>query len=195
MGDYAKPYFNSLQQVDYTLWQDVCNKFYETVDESVQITDIETVENRYLWDKYYYARGQMIKLMGEHNINEKDLWHGTKYDIIDVICTEGFRKEFNNTHAYGEGTYFARDANYSVGYAKPSAGVHNGNRYRMFLCKVLCGESEKGRNDIKLQNWPKKWDNELIYDSLVDSKRNPTIYVIHDDIRAYPMYIIHFKKY
>ncbi len=84
--------------------------------------------------------------MGEHNINEKELWHGTKYNIIDVICTEGFRKEFNNSHAFGEGTYFARDAMYSVGCAKPNYF----HEYRMFLCKVLCGESAKGDANTKL---------------------------------------------
>eukprot|EP01083_Nonionella_stella_P070158 187568_1 len=190
-GSYAKPHFSKLRQVNHEKWREISEKFYETVDESVRIIDIETVENRFLWDKFFHVKYAMKKLMGEHNINERELWHGTNCGIIDVICTEGFRKEFNNKHAYGEGTYFARDAIYSVSYAEQSRWD---NRCRMFLCKVLCGESVRGSNGITLQEWPKKHGDELIYDSLVDDIQDPTIFVIHDDIRAYPMYIVHFTK-
>ena len=71
--------------------------------------------------------------------------------------------------------------------------ISNTKIYKMFLCKVVCGDMCKGNIDIKLTDWPKKNDG-MIYDSLVNDLKNPSIFVIHDDVRAYPMYIIHFKK-
>ena len=63
---------------------------------------------------------------------------------------------------------------------------------QMFQCKILVGESHKGSKEYKLTSWPKK-GNGLIYDSLVDNTSNPSIFVIHENARAYPMFIIHFK--
>merc|ERR1712113_1024761 len=90
--------------------------------------------------------------------------------------------------AYGMGTYFARDSKYSIDYA-----VNNNGIYQMFQCKVICGESHRGSSSYSLKSWPKK-TNGLLYDTLVDNVGNPSIYVIHQNVRAYPMYIIHFKK-
>ncbi len=63
----------------------------------------------------------------------------------------------------------------------------------MFACRVICGESYVGNDSYSLKSWPKKdGGTGLIYDTLVDSKMNPSIFVIHDDVRAYPMFVITF---
>ena len=65
----------------------------------------------------------------------------------------------------------------------------------MFLCKVICGESCYGNSKYELKSWPKKAHGSgLIYDSLVDNTYNPSIFVIHEDKRAYPMFVIQFEK-
>eukprot|EP01084_Bolivina_argentea_P006907 13044_1 len=152
------------------------------------VTKIEAVQNGYLWDQFSNAKLNLIK-SNTSNVNEKYLFHATTQKIMDIIITEGFRKEFTHKGYYGSGTYFACDASRSERYAaKTSDGC-----YKMFLCKVLCGEMCVGKKDITLRNWPKK-PTGLIYDSLVDSKSNPSVFVIHDDVRVYAMYIIHFKK-
>ena len=56
----------------------------------------------------------------------------------------------------------------------------------------MAGESCRGSGSYKLKTWPKK-HNGLIYDSLVDIPANPTQYVIHENVRAYPMFIIHYR--
>ena len=71
----------------------------------------------------------------------------------------------------------------------------NGN-YVMLIANVLCGEICKGKAKYKLTSWPinKNGCKGLIYDSLVNKTTNPSIFVIHDDVRAYPMFVVTFKK-
>ena len=94
------------------------------------------------------------------------------------------------TNAYGEGTYFAKHANYSAnpGYAAPDrTGLQ-----RMYMCKVLTGEYTQGSQGMRvLPNKPRK-KNE-IYNSLVDYVQNPQIFVIFHDAQAYPEYLITFS--
>ena len=167
------------------------NRFFESVDEEDwEIIKIESVQNQMLYDKYWNEKQSMIKLIGEKNLNERDLFHGTgKESVMEMIETEGFRKEFNTTANFGKGTYFAKNARYSIDYASRNGrGV-----YKMFQCKVITGESSIGYRYYELKDWPKK-SNGLIYDSLVNNISNPSIFVIHENIRAYPMFVIHFMK-
>ena len=49
---------------------------------------------------------------------EKILFHGTKEDLVDVICKDGFDWRVagtSNGTLYGKGSYFARDSSYSKG--------------------------------------------------------------------------------
>ena len=155
------------------------------------VTKVESIENQMLYDAFWGARSKMIKLIGDNKLNERELWHGTgNENVMKLVEQEGFRKEFNRNAMYGKGTYFARDASYSVGYSSCNNGV-----YKMFQCKVLTGEMHPGNGGYELNSWPKKKSGQgLIYDSLVDNKSNPSIFVIHDDVRAYPMFVVTFKK-
>jgi len=192
-GKYTTPILMELDINNNEIGKKVANDFYSMVDKKKhEIIKIECVQNRYLWDKYYTQKESMKKSIGLKRLNELNLWHGTHVNIFDKIIKQGFRKEFNHTSRFGEGTYFATNADYSVsnGYCKSNNGI-----FKIFQCMVLCGESHLGSNNIKLKNWPIKPNgSEQIYDSLVNNINNPSIYVIHDDVRVYPMFIIHFKK-
>ena len=76
--------------------------------------------------------------MSENNdtfINEKQLWHGTSPETVEKICKQGFDWRMVKTHAYGKGSYFARDASYSNGYSECNdQGVSF-----MFFADVLAG--------------------------------------------------------
>ena len=170
--------------------KDVVNNFKKTCPYTT-VVKVESVQSQMLYDKYLSARHFMIKLVGENNLNERDLYHGTKQiDVMKKVYTEGFMKVFNRAAAYGEGTYFARDASYSAdGYCGYDG---NTGTYQMFQCKVITGQSHQGSGNYKLTTWPKK-ANDLKYDSLVDDVSNPSIFVIHENGRTYPMFIIHFK--
>eukprot|EP01084_Bolivina_argentea_P076814 139258_1 len=159
---------------------DISTLFYKTVDKNKwKIIKIENVENNYLWNRFCNAKKKM-----DSRSNEKHLFHGTRggQHTMNKIINEGFKSNFTKVAYYGEGSYLARDASYSIGYSHNINGV-----YKMFMCKVICGKSCLGKSSIKLHNWP-------VCDSLVDNMYNPSIYVIREDERIYPMCVIHFKK-
>ena len=81
---------------------------------------------------------------------------------------------------YGDGIYFARDAEYSHRYASPDEnGVHT-----VLLCKIAIGRTCKG---IKGMQKP-----ELDCHSAVNDLYNPTIYVIFDKDQIIPLWIIEY---
>eukprot|EP01084_Bolivina_argentea_P082002 148486_1 len=184
---YAKPHLITLN-LNKIPGEDVVSNFRKTMANH-KIIKIESVQNQMLYDSYWNARKKLEKLVGPNNLNERDVFHGTgDIDTMSLIYTGGFMKVFNKKAVYGMGTYFARDASYSHGYS----GCDSNGVRQMFQCKVLMGESHQGKGAYKLTSWPKK-QNGLIYDSLVDIVNNPSIFVIHENVRAYPMFIIHFK--
>ena len=174
----------------------VVDQFKRTCSDKT-VLKVEGVQNQKLWDYWCFEREKMIAMIGPHKVTEKVLFHGTgSLQVMDIIEKEGFRKEFVKRAMYGQGTYFARDASYSAdkwgGYCGKS-----GTTYKMFVCRVLIGDTFVGNKGITLSSWPKKDEkngNGLMYDCLVDNGINPEIFVIHNDTRAYPMYIVHFEK-
>ena len=77
-------------------------------------------------------------------VTEYPLWHGTGSDNIDSICRQNFDSRLYSTHAHGKGSYFARDASYSLNYSSQDAINGRGREYRMFYASVLVGSYTKG---------------------------------------------------
>ena len=95
---------------------------------------------------------------------------------------------FSSGVKYGNGVYFARDASYSMGYAKRQLP---GSRPKMYMAKVLVGDYTKGAKGIKappLKNDP--YNPGLRYDSVVDHGSNPSMYIIFQDNQYYPEYLL-----
>ena len=89
--------------------------------------------------------------------------------------------------AFGRGVYFARDASYSIRFA--GGGV--GSRY-MYLARVLVGQYCVG-NSAMIVPPPKNPSRpEILYESVVDSTGNPSIFVVFYDSQCYPEYLITF---
>ncbi|XP_053385129.1 uncharacterized protein LOC128550319 isoform X3 [Mercenaria mercenaria] len=74
------------------------------------VKKIFRIQNERLWEKYSLTRSHMVADLGELNINEKRLFHGTHADVIEAICKEGFDWRLCGKHGtvYGQGTYFAK---------------------------------------------------------------------------------------
>ena len=93
---------------------------------------------------------------------------------------------------YGDGVYFAVEASYS---AKPTYSCPDSNGIKhIFVALVLTGEYAKGKGGIKVP--PPKNPNDsalVLYDSVVDSTSDPTMFVIFYDPQCYPEYLIAFK--
>ena len=93
--------------------------------------------------------------------------------------------------AFGKGVYFAVNASYSSSpaYSPPDA---NGYKY-IYLARVLTGEFTIGNSSMIVPPAKNPSVNpNVLFDSLVDSSLNPTMYIIFQDAQAYPEYLITF---
>nr|XP_012779965.3 poly [ADP-ribose] polymerase 14 [Maylandia zebra] len=166
--------------------------FKRTVAKTVM--KIERLQNVHLRRTYEAQRKHISdKNAQEGGAGEKLLYHGTTQENCDSIVKTGFNRSFagQNATAYGLGTYFAVNANYSAQptYSKPAA---DGSQL-MFVARVLTGVFAQGQATMKVpppRNTQQPHDR---YDSVVDKKDNPSMYVVFHDNQAYPDYLITFK--
>ena len=89
--------------------------------------------------------------------------------------------------SYGDGNYFAVNSSYSVGYARSNA---RGEKL-MYMAKVLVGEYTQGQHGMKAP--PKKGTGTDLYDSVVNTVANPSMFIVFPDNHAYPEYLICFR--
>lgn len=128
----------------------------------------------------------------KHAVNEKQLFHGTSPEIVEAICKQNFdwRLHGKNATKYGEGSYFALNSSYSDAYAKENV---SSSKF-MFVAKVLVGSYTVGQSSYRRppQKDPGNPASDL-YDSCVDDRWSPTIFVVFDTDQFYPEYIIEYS--
>ncbi|XP_067658925.1 protein mono-ADP-ribosyltransferase PARP12-like [Haliotis asinina] len=163
--------------------------FYKTLSSSSVIKSIKRIENGELWANYYVKMAQMAIKAGKP-VKQMSLFHGTLEQYIDPICHQGFDSRFSGRTTgtrHGRGSYFARDAKYSDSYSEQTK-----SQKKMFVAKVLVGESAKGKPDY-VRPPPKSAQNEYeLYDSCVDNTSDPSIFVIFSPEQSYPEYLISY---
>uniref|UniRef100_A0A4W5QZR0 Poly [ADP-ribose] polymerase n=1 Tax=Hucho hucho TaxID=62062 RepID=A0A4W5QZR0_9TELE len=167
---------------------DVLKLFEDTCKKNVR--KIERIQNRSLWGGFQIKKKEMEVRNGHQN-NERKLFHGACHTSIDKINHLGFNRSYagKNAALYGDGTYFAVNANYSASdtYSKPDA---QGQKY-MYQCRVLTGDFTTGKQGMKVPP-PKITPNSQHYDSVTDVSP-PSMFIIFHDSQAYPEYLITFK--
>ncbi|NXN45141.1 PAR14 polymerase, partial [Rhinoptilus africanus] len=173
-------------------YRDVQEKFMKTC-QSLKIEKIERVQNPFLWKTYQIKKREMDNKNGNID-NQRLLFHGTSKESLTLINNYGFNRSYAGMHAavFGNGTYFAVNANYSASdtYSKPDA---NGKKY-MYLARVLVGEYSQGTRG-SITPAPKNASNSVdLFDSSTDNVKQPSMFVIFNDIQAYPEYLITFTK-
>ncbi|NXU15688.1 PAR14 polymerase, partial [Pardalotus punctatus] len=173
-------------------YKDVQKKFLRTC-QLFKIEKIERIQNTYLWKNYQIKKCEMDKKNGTIK-NERLLFHGTSKESLALINNHGFNRSYAGTHAanFGNGTYFAVNASYSAHdtYSKPDV---NGRKY-MYLARVLVGEYSQG---VKGSITPASKDasNSVdLFDSSTDNVSQPSMFIIFNDIQAYPEYLITFTR-
>ncbi|XP_068707156.1 protein mono-ADP-ribosyltransferase PARP14-like [Montipora foliosa] len=167
-------------------YQTVASKFQQT-SPGVNILKIERVQNPHLYQSYVVRKQKMDQ--DNRGNNERQLFHGTDSKNITAINTQGFNRSFFGVNGivYGRGVCFARDASYSVRYARGVAGC----RY-MYLARVLVGQYCVG-NSAMIVPPPKNPSRpEILYESVVDNTGDPSIFVVFYDSQCYPEYLITF---
>lgn len=163
---------------------------------NVRIIKLQRIQNKWLWNKYSHHREQM-KEKNQGMVNEKDLFHGTRnVDPKDIYaCEEGFDMRFSAQGMWGRGNYFAVNASYSDRYAHRTTDGH-----QMFLAKVVVGATFAcPRGDSRLTMPPKKQSNNTSlfegerYDSVLGYTQGSEVYIIYDNQKAYPFYLITYS--
>ncbi|XP_035530830.1 protein mono-ADP-ribosyltransferase PARP14-like [Morone saxatilis] len=155
------------------------------------IRKIERVQNLYLWNAYAVCRQRILAKNGPADLGEKSLYHGTSAESCDCIERDRFDRSFAGAHAaaYGKGVYFAVNAAYSAnGFSPPDAS----GLKRLYVALVLTGRYTVGDSSMKAPP-PRGSDRTDCFDSVVDNKQPPTMFVIFHDDQAYPEYLITFN--
>ncbi|KAM5152440.1 LOW QUALITY PROTEIN: protein mono-ADP-ribosyltransferase PARP14-like [Mantella aurantiaca] len=160
---------------------------------NMRIIKMERIQNRHLWINYQIKKQSIDDKNGSTN-SEKQLFHGLDANTVSSVNHNGFNRSYAGKNAayYGNGTYFAVNANYSAHdtYSRPDG---KGYKY-MYLSRVVTGVSCVGKQGM-IAPPPKNPSNPTdLYDSVTDNVANPAMYVIFHDIQAYPEYLITFTK-
>ncbi|KYO18144.1 poly [ADP-ribose] polymerase 14 isoform A [Alligator mississippiensis] len=173
-------------------YEDVQKRFQETC-ASFKIEKIERIQNPYYWKAYQIKKEEMNTKNGNTN-NERLLFHGTVNNSLTIINYKGFNRSYAGMNAanFGNGTYFAVNASYSAHdtYSKPDG---NGKKY-MYLARVLVGVYCNGKKGDITPPAKNPTDPTDLYDSLTDNENKPSMFIIFNDIQAYPEYLITFTR-
>ena len=170
---------------------------------SAQILKLERIQNQWLWEKYTFSKQRMTE-KNKSDVNEKELFHGTRGTPPEKVfkSEHGFDFRFSSHGMWGEGTYFAVNAQYSDRYAYSVS-----DSKQMILAKVLTGETCRCPQDGSLKKPPVKpsqsrfrpnsssgevFEDER-YDSVSGYTNGSDIFVIYDHEKAYPAYLITYK--
>ncbi|XP_077423448.1 protein mono-ADP-ribosyltransferase PARP12 isoform X1 [Vanacampus margaritifer] len=162
---------------------------FKTTMPKSTIYSIKRIQNPSLWTRFQLQREQMKKRNGGKPVIEQYLFHGTSDNLIAAICEQNFDWRMSGIHgtAYGKGSYFAKQASYSNRYAKAKGGTKS-----MFVALVLVGDYTQGNSQYARP--PAKGQSTTLYDSCVDDRKNPNIFVIFESHQIYPEYIIDYSE-
>lgn len=163
-----------------TLYDTVCARIRESYPNSC-ILYIDQVNNSSLQQKYDDRKATLSALRSSA-VEEKQMFHGTKFANVDKIANNGFQVEYNQRSSYGRGTYFSNFASYSRDYTNTDNELVS----YMFLCDVLVGKCVvvSGGRPIDTR----------LYDNGVDNLTIPSIVVCPYNDGCYPRYLIAFHK-
>ncbi|XP_069588670.1 protein mono-ADP-ribosyltransferase PARP14-like isoform X2 [Ranitomeya imitator] len=155
-----------------------------------QILKIQRVQNKDLWLNYQIKK-QRIEVKSRSAQSERRLFHGTDLRSIQHINHNGFNRSYAGRHAamYGNGTYFAVAASYSAQSFSPADA--RGQKH-LYLARVLTGEFCAGQKGMLAPPAKNAANITDLYDSVTDNPARPTMFIIFNDIQAYPEYHITF---
>jgi len=184
-SDKASPFTLVSLESSSKEYMEVSQQFAQTCSSAVYtITSIARVQNLNLYNEYQLYRSTLENELGQIDINEQKLFHGTAHDAVDNICKDGFdwRVCGKNGTVYGQGSYFAMNSSYSSSYARENSS----RECKMFLASVLLGRYSQGSHSLV-----KAPDG---FHSVVNNVSYPTIFVVFLIKQAYPEYLISFRK-
>ncbi|XP_005550959.3 zinc finger CCCH-type antiviral protein 1 isoform X3 [Macaca fascicularis] len=142
--------------------------------KNFKIEKIKKIENLELLDKFTRKKSQMKE---EGSL----LFYATSRAYVESICANNFDWTLHETHEtkYGKGSYFAKDAIYSHKNCP-----YDAKNIVMFVARVLVGNFIEG--NVSYMSPPQP------YNSFVDTRLNPSVFVIFEKDQIYPQYVIEY---
>ena len=190
-------------------WNKILLRVRETMPYA-HITSIKRIQNEFLWEKYCQHKERMSR-KGSERVNEMELFHGSSSTAPEEIykSEEGFDMRFSRQGMWGQGNYFAENAQYSSSYAYKNSSIsHQQLLYgtssifnvidstrQIFLVKVLAGDSYSSPSDKTLRMPPYKPSlsfEKIRYDTVNGMAQGSKVYITYSNDKAYPLYLISY---
>lgn len=142
-----------------------------------KIVKIKRIWNQKLWDIFDRKKQKM------KNKNEMQLFKAACHNHVDYICKNNFEwiLHGNQETRYGKGNYFAKEA-----ICAHKSCSYDTRSTVMFVARVLVGNVIEG--NITFSSPP------ALYDSCVDTRLNPSVFVIFRKEQIYPEYVIEYVE-
>ena len=178
-------------------WNRVVGNFQSTLP-SVSVIEVTRIQNKWLWEKYVQHK-QRLSYKNSGNVNERDLFHGTRGNDPKMIYEgeDGFDMRFSSPGMWGLANYFAVNASYSDNYAYRGSGSVT---KEMFMVKVLTGDSYQCPSNPNLRMPPEKPGavggnlqfSRVRYDTVTGTTKGSQVFMTYDNDKAYPAYLIQY---
>lgn len=162
----------------------------------LSIDEIVNHQLRLRCDVSLHVIKSKYELSNENIEYVRQLFHGTGRTHPSEIYSSdiGFMNQFAAAGRFGRGTYFAKRAAYSDSYAFTVSSDQSGTVKQMFLAKVITAKhAELHSPDPNLTLPPFVDGTTERYDSVVGQSGNDVIFVVYENTRAYPSYLITYK--
>ena len=129
-------------------------------------------------------------------IDEKLLFHGTRETEPKMIYSDtvGFDMRYSREGMWGKANYFAVNSSYSD--EKYAYKIPNSCLKQIFISKVLIGDSVTVMpNNSSLIKPPayQKNGKHIQYDSVNGETMGSVVYMIYENSRAYPEYLVTYE--
>ena len=177
-------------------WSKVCARMRMTL--KCNVLSIKRIQNEFLWEKYVQHK-ELMAHKGSQSTTEMELFHGTSNNHPKCIyeSEEGFDMRYSREGLWGQGNYFAENADYASSFAFTAGRRYKCNNesidiFQLFLVKVLVGHSCKIHQDNTLRMPPFKPDRKFRYDTVTGFLYGSNIYITYSNDKAYPFYLISY---
>ncbi|XP_004677264.1 PREDICTED: zinc finger CCCH-type antiviral protein 1 [Condylura cristata] len=145
--------------------------------KNFKIEKIKKIQNRKLLNSFERKKMNMLKN------DEEILFFAASRAHVAMICANNFDWIVLGTHEnkYGKGNYFTKDA-----ISSHKNYPFDPKNIVMFVARVLVGNFTEGNKVYTSCPLP--------YDSCVDTRVNPSTFVIFDKDQIYPQYVIEYTE-
>ena len=156
---------------------------------------IQVIQNLHLWSSYQNEIKRMTDLTGQAPLCLR-LWHGTRLTPPSTVYQNGLNINYCKDGTYfGRAIYFAVNANYSCpAYSSQVPGSQN--EYEVFCANVVIGKSIdvlESEDAKKLVEPPFIEGTSTRYDSVKGNTQNHDVYMVYQNVKAYPGLLVRYS--